>query len=334
MKTSKITQKVRQFVLTHDFIYSTISFSRKFPFKFIRKHFREQFIRTHFGVLEPRTSFGPERVDIETTSICNTSCYFCPHSKMKREKKHMSDAIFNKSLEEIKKHNVKNVSVSFMGEPLIDPKFFERVKKIKDSYECTTFISTNALQLTKEKSLRMIESKLDTIIISLDGVDQDSFSKIREGSFEKTVRNIEELISLKEKMKSETPYITLRIMVSSENKKDTKRFIERWEGKVNEIAFGKVHTWCEGGIKKSLNSPCLFLWSTLLILSNGDVVPCCMDYEGKLKLGNIMENSLEEIWNGEKIKMLRRQHINKKFSGICATCDINDGTIVKWWSYE
>ena len=159
-----------------------------------------------------------------------------------------------------------------MGEPLIDPKFFERVKKIKDSYECTTFISTNALQLTKEKSLRMIESKLDTIIISLDGVDQDSFSKIREGSFEKTVRNIEELISLKEKMKSETPYITLRIMVSSENKKDTKRFIERWEGKVNEIAFGKVHTWCEGGIKKSLNSPCLFLWSTLLILSNGDVV--------------------------------------------------------------
>ena len=84
LPTIKMVQKVRQVILTYNFVYSTISFSQKFPFKFVRRYFRKRFIRTHFGILEPSTLFRPERVDIETTSICNTSCYFCPHSKMKR----------------------------------------------------------------------------------------------------------------------------------------------------------------------------------------------------------------------------------------------------------
>jgi radical SAM protein with 4Fe4S-binding SPASM domain len=72
--------------------------------------------------------------------------------------------------------------------------------------------------------------------------------------------------------------------------------------------------------------PCGALWRTPNIASNGDVVPCCRDMELTLSLGNIKENSLHDIWHGDKITELRLSHIKGEFDvlfqkwPVCKTC--------------
>ncbi len=63
-------------------------------------------------------------------------------------------------------------------------------------------------------------------------------------------------------------------------------------------------------------------FSRLSILEDGTVVPCCIDLDA-MKLGNIKEKSLKEIWNSDKLKKLRKLHLEGKFYQIptCKECD-------------
>jgi len=55
---------------------------------------------------------------------------------------------------------------------------------------------------------------------------------------------------------------------------------------------------------------------------NGDVVPCCYDYNGRFVLGNMREQTLSDIWNGEKIQSLRREFIDNRVENeLCKNCD-------------
>ena len=67
---------------------------------------------------------------------------------------------------------------------------------------------------------------------------------------------------------------------------------------------------------------CDHLDETLTIRSDGNVVPCCYDLTTKLKMGNIMTNGLEEIWNNSFYINLRKSIEEKKFISICKNCNI------------
>ncbi|MBF0245491.1 MAG: SPASM domain-containing protein, partial [Planctomycetes bacterium] len=66
---------------------------------------------------------------------------------------------------------------------------------------------------------------------------------------------------------------------------------------------------------------CLNLWKSMVVLYNGTVVPCCLDMEAQMKLGNVNEENLLEIFNGDAIKELRSKHAKGEFPELCANCD-------------
>jgi radical SAM protein with 4Fe4S-binding SPASM domain len=76
-------------------------------------------------------------------------------------------------------------------------------------------------------------------------------------------------------------------------------------------------------------------WTSVTILWDGRVVPCCFDYDGILTLGNVNEQSLAEIWNGPKLKALRTDHRNHTLDGVslCAQCTDKEGHPVRKWYY-
>jgi radical SAM protein with 4Fe4S-binding SPASM domain len=82
--------------------------------------------------------------------------------------------------------------------------------------------------------------------------------------------------------------------------------------------------------KRSLNRkvPCRELWLKLQVLWNGDVTVCCIDYDGKLKIGNIRNESLNELWVGSKVERMRAVHRAREFekTPICNKCD-SDNTL-------
>ncbi len=58
---------------------------------------------------------------------------------------------------------------------------------------------------------------------------------------------------------------------------------------------------------------CEFPWTSLTVMSNGNIVPCTQDYDAEMIFGNIKKDSLEDIWNGEKYKEFRQWHIDGSF---------------------
>ena len=73
--------------------------------------------------------------------------------------------------------------------------------------------------------------------------------------------------------------------------------------------------------KKSKNNCCHWPWTSLSILWDGKVVPCCFDYDNLYNLGNAETQSFDEIWNGEKMQKLRKEFINNKVTNkLCANC--------------
>lgn len=328
-------QKIHHFIINNNTLYSTLKFSQVFPFKQTRKFFRNRYIKNNIIDLSPEVKKKPVgQVCIETTSICNTKCSFCPHSEMKREKMIMPDHIFKRAVREIKAMKLRNIGLYYFGEPLTDPQLADRINFIKKDYHCYIQVITNGLLLDDSWADKLLQTDLDELLISLDATDKESYEKIRKGSFDKVERNVLNFASLKK----EKPKLIVRTMVTGDNKKQVKKFTKYWKGKVDEVQYGRIHNfnnkWAESHNKHILNSPCLFLWTQLIILSDGSVIPCCIDYEGNLRLGNIMNKSLNKIWNGDAVKYLRQQHNEGNYTSQCKNCDINDSLVARWWNYD
>ena len=66
---------------------------------------------------------------------------------------------------------------------------------------------------------------------------------------------------------------------------------------------------------------CEWLYYSVTILWNGDVVPCCRDAQGEYVMGNILEQDFNEIWNGRKFKEFRRRvNSDQANLGLCRLC--------------
>lgn len=74
--------------------------------------------------------------------------------------------------------------------------------------------------------------------------------------------------------------------------------------------------------KWSVVYPCGEIWRSLTVLSSGDVVLCCLDYDGSVNLGNLNEQRIDEIWNSKNFKDIRQLHFNRggEMIGLCKHC--------------
>lgn len=280
---------------------------------------------------------SPTVLLIETTNNCNLRCSICPRREMTRKIVDMPFWLFKKIIDETKNYT-RFIWLHHIGEPLIDPLLEKRIVYCKKN-NIGVGISTNATLLTKKKSEMLFRSGLDKIIICIDGVKKETYEKIRRnGNFEKTVNNIKTFLKMKEKTVNNNLYTMMQVIYMNETKEQIKAFKEIW-GKydVDEIVVKNFNTWGSqvGGIKELSKSefgyfkerhtkyriPCYYLWHSLVVLSDGRVVPCCREYDAKIVLGDIKNQSLGDIWNGKSLQRLRREHLEGKFNNdVCDHC--------------
>jgi radical SAM protein with 4Fe4S-binding SPASM domain len=134
---------------------------------------------------------------------------------------------------------------------------------------------------------------------------------------------------VKEENKSNNPLIFLRMIVAKDTSDQTKDFIKKWKNKKVIAELREMHNY-GGNIKESniknqkKRYPCYHLWLSPAIHWNGDVSICCDDYARKALLGNIKNQPLYEIWNGQKISHYRKLHLQGKYNQmpICGDCDV------------
>lgn len=305
-----------------------------FNLKFVERFKKIKFIRRM--VLQKKISFVfPIRLNIEPTNYCNLSCSMCPR-ELNRPFGYMDLNLFQKIIDESIVYGKRLIiTMNKDGEPLLHPELPEMIRyaKEKEAAHKINFY-TNGIFLTEEKAGELIKSGLDTIHISIDAFTSETYKKIKNNQkLEVVEENVQRLVKLKERLQSQVPLITVKIIHTPDTEDEIKPFINKWKGIADFIEVGEYHTW-DGTLDGSdrytpanmskgiIRYPCTFLWYNPVILWDGRVTTCCVDYQGKSIIGDIKEEPLASIWHGDILKNIRMAQLDSRYNTIplCSKC--------------
>jgi len=270
-----------------------------------------------------------KKIYIEITNICNLKCNFCPETK--RTKKFMSIDNFEKIIEKVHKHT-NLVCLHVKGEPLLHNNL-EELLKVLEKYNLKANITTNGT-LLKEKIKIIKDSKaIRQINISLHSITQNENinKEYLQDVFESVEQLKEQIISyrlwnlksiqendINEKIIDEIEnyyniaHLKEKLITSDFLKISNNLFINQ------DIEFTWPDINKENIIEKGR---CLALKEQISILVDGTVVPCCLDNNGDIPLGNIFEESMEDILNKTKSITIKNNFENSVITcDLCRTC--------------
>ena len=280
----------------------------------------------------------PKYINIETKNVCNARCVMCAIDFDSRPSVTMKDEVFNKITDELKKWSmhIEKVNLYLDNEPLLDRSLHLKIKSLKAIGIKKVAIASNASALTIKRCEEIVDAGLDEIYIALDSTDKKVYESIRVGlSFDRTILNIRNLIAVRKRMRGNT-VIRLQMIDQCQEPSDIEK-LKEWGydnlGAGDQIVLHKLHNWgnlCET-VKKpeddndNVNDyPCTILWSNLMIHADGRVALCTNDIEieSEYSLGNVVYESLNEIWHGNALTDMRRRHLGVERSQhlLCDGC--------------
>ncbi len=217
----------------------------------------------------------------------------------------------------------KSLVLHGFGEPFLDKKLIERIE-ICTKKKIPTYFSCTPATMTVEKAKKAMDAGLGVLKFSLDAMDEKKIQKIRgkKANFADAVEKILQLIDYKKKNNLKTLLVPCMIDLAME-KDDLemhKDFLKFWKDKdVFAYIKSQDNRWLyenDEDLKSKShysNQYCEYPWLSLTIMADGNVVPCTQISNNELVLGNLNENTLEEIWNDKKYKELRKMHVTGKF---------------------
>jgi len=253
---------------------------------------------------------------------------------MKRKVGFMDFHLFKKIIRQIKGH-VGFVWLHNFGEPLFHSQLEEFINHCAEN-NIRPGLSTNATILDEEKARMILDSRLDHILLCIDGSTKERYQRIRKGGdFEETRNNITQFLQLKQKINKTKLFAEVQMIRMEETEGEINLFKKQWKGLADNVLIKDFCAWASQAdvvtaMKKQLDFtylhrkkryPCMAFWRDGVILWNGDFVPCCKDFDSKLVLGNINQDSLEDIWNSEKIRIMRKKQSEGDYNnGLCGDC--------------
>ncbi len=244
------------------------------------------------------------KVYVEITNICNMNCSFCHgHNRAPRQ---MTVEEFSLILEKLQGHT-KYIYYHLMGEPLTHPLLPEFIKLAKKSgYK--SIITTNGTLLNKRGS-ELLSSGLHKVNISLHSFEKDD---------EKAhARYVSELSEFAKRAAEQGTIVVLRLWNKGfEDEKNQKAlyllkynisgdWVENTRGiRIRDkiyLEYGDRFEWPDKNAEiRGDKYFCYGLKDQFGILADGTVVPCCLDSDGVIDLGNIFNEDIKNILNSER----------------------------------
>ena len=277
---------------------------------------------------KPITKLSHPEVRYEVTDHCNASCIMCPRDEHEHGRAHgiMDQGKYEKSIDEIVRLGAKNIVLTGFGEPMLDKKLELKIAYAKKK-GLFTYIISNGSVLNSKRAKKILEAGLDEIRISFYGMGSDTYNTVMQGlDFETTKNGLLKFIKLRDEQNFKTK-IQISYLTLPENEKDERAFREFWEPLVDAIEIWRPHNFGDGRdyrdrieIKTTCGRP---ETGPLQIQWDGEVIPCCYDYNNKIVLGNAFEQPVLEILNEKKYRLLRYAHKSGLFNlfPYCDQCD-------------
>lgn len=272
----------------------------------------------------------PGYLQIETVRTCNAACVMCPLETSKVPRTAMSDAVFCRLIEQIGSLTpIPPVAMHGLNEPLMDKKIIQRIKQLKAAGVSTVSVVSNGSLMTREMAAELIEAGINDISFSIESIDKLTFEGIRIGlKLEDVIRGIVDFITVRNVAEKFLP-VRLLFTYSEKNRQQYEQFRAYWlpilkPSMGDTISALPIHSFGKFEMYNNDNTKaCYQLFTDMHIRADGTVSLCCIDVDAEYKLGNISENSIVDIYNGNQIRFDRHRHMigDRHDMKICANCD-------------
>ncbi|MBI4405796.1 MAG: SPASM domain-containing protein [Deltaproteobacteria bacterium] len=261
-------------------------------------------------------SFRITSVSVELSSRCNLNCILCARNKaMTRAQGDIDFDTFRAMVDN--NPDVPHYVLVGWGEMMLNPIFFDCVDYLGKKNKRIS-LTTNGTVFTEKNIERIIESTISHITISVDGID-DVYESVRGYPYPKLESTIIRL-SNRIKQTKKNIYLEINAVAYPNVVEQAKEMRRRLGPYVEDIRFSAYLEY-NNPIKTNRTQPCREFWRGIIAVGyDGNVVPCCMDYNASMVLGNVREARLIKLWNGQKMKLLRKEHSKRLFKFRCATC--------------
>jgi MoaA/NifB/PqqE/SkfB family radical SAM enzyme len=268
---------------------------------------------------------------LDITRQCNLKCLMCPQSRGLALRPAQMPLSMLKSIVDDICGNRPLIKLYTSGEPLLHDGLFEIID-YAGVRACRTMIHTNATSLTPEISRRILSSSLTFLSFSFDGCSREVYERLRPpAEFAEVQSNIRQYLDLR-RIYGHGPHTTIEIIRMRDTDSLIQPFVEEWmTSGVDDVRIAPYLTWhglvddrhVERRPPAPLFKPCAAPFQHGCILSDGTAVPCCLDVNGDLPLGNVTQNRFQEIWSGDNYRRLRLQMLTGTFPSdcICERCD-------------
>lgn len=251
---------------------------------------------------------------------------------------------FKQILEQVKT-SVHTMQFYFQGEPLLNKDLPEMIQ-LAHKEGIHTILSTNALALTPLLAKQLMQSGLNRIIVSIDGLSEESYGAYRVGgSLHKAMEGLVSLRQAKDTTGSST-HIELQMLRLRTNENEWSTISQRYRKMGADsltLKTAQLYDYEHGHplmptnekysryvkrkdglyhLKRKPGRSCYRLWTGCVITVHGDVLPCCFDKNGQYPFGNIFTSSLSEIYHSDKANRFRESVLRKRSTlQICSNCE-------------
>jgi MoaA/NifB/PqqE/SkfB family radical SAM enzyme len=294
---------------------------------------------------------------VDPCNVCNLRCPLCPtgNGMFDRSKGMLKFKDYQVILDKIAPYAVE-VSLHNWGEPLLNKEIFEIINATSERGIATNMSSNLSIE-KPNLAERIVESGLEYLIVSLDGVTQDVYEQYRvRGNIDLVFHNLRAIVEAKKRLKSKTPTIEWQFLVFKHNEHQmaaaqalaTEIGVDRFRfrspgfpladyklvGKPEQAAaeskwmptnpaYWELHP---GVLRKEgylWDEPCYYLYRSLTVNPGGGVAACCIVYKERQDFGNLLHEDLATIWNNQQYQRSRAlfgKHPADRAGTICDGC--------------
>ena len=300
--------------------------------------------------LEEYRSPNPVVYNIETTNACNMRCEMCPRTTMMtRPIETMQSALFEKVISQLRPwtaeewktwqtfveekylierngmsenhfflHIIPKVIVLHgYGDPLLDKNIPNYVGMMAKQ-GLLSYFSCNPANINMERTVETFQNCLNYVKYSIESVDDLRHKEVRglQSNFTDSYKKIVQLLDIKAQRNLETTIVITMINLNkSWQEEEFEKLKDAFKGMdVYVYLKSQDQQWYEDNKNQTQSIHwlefCQFPWSSMTIKSNGESVECVEDFNNEIILGNSLNESLYDIWNSEKYKIFRFDHLD------------------------
>ena len=304
------------------------------------------------------SEFKIDRAVIEVNGGCNYSCSMCPQDmrtggRQKSFLKKMSLIEFEANVADCAKHGLRVVNLEGSGEPTLNRTLPEYIKVVK-RYGAKAVIFSNGYRMKGQFMRDCVDAGLDFFRFSIIGSNAEKYQEWMHntvgGAFDQLMQNIREMKEYVDQTGSSCVVATYHLITDNDN---LEKELAEYKALVQSLGVKsevwKMHNWSgvydpdykrDGAVKTCGRpfSPDLVIRAGGLDGRTGAVAPCCqvLGRDEEAVLGHTSENTVEEIWFGEKYEELREQHRTGDYPSFCRDCDflLDDPEVLVWSNHE